>query len=64
MFKTRRKIKERYGDDEKFADKRNKLVVEKGDHAAMFIAAFVTIVIPVVLILCAIYFVLWLLFMR
>lgn len=64
MFGNRRRIKERYGDDEKFADKRNKLEVEKGDITAMMIAAVVTIVLPVFLILCVIYAVIWLIFLR
>ena len=64
MFKTRRRIKERYGDDEKFADKRNKLEVEKGDVPAMLIAALVTIVLPIFLILCVIFLIIWLIFLR
>ena len=64
MFSTRRKIKEKYGDNEKFSDKRNKLDVEKGDIPAMMIAAFVTLVIPVILILCLIFAIVWLIFLR
>ncbi|MCH4284991.1 MULTISPECIES: hypothetical protein [Bacillota] len=64
MFSTRRKIKEKYGDNEKFSDKRNKLDVEKGDIPAMMIAAFVTLVIPVILILCVIFAIVWLIFLR
>jgi hypothetical protein len=64
VFSTRRKIKEKYGDNEKFSDKRNKLDVEKGDIPAMMIAAFVTLVIPVILILCVIFAIVWLIFLR
>ena len=64
MFGNRRRLKERYGDDSKFEDKRNKLEVEKGDKLAMFIAAFVTIVLPVFLILCVLYFIIWLIFLH
>lgn len=64
MFSTRRKIKVKYGDNEKFSDKRNKLDVEKGDIPAMMIAAFVTLVIPVILILCVIFAIVWLIFLR
>lgn len=64
MFRTRRKIKERYGDNEKFKDKQNKLEVEKGDIPAMVIAAFLTIVLPVILMLFVIFIVVWFIFLR
>lgn len=64
MLGFRRKVKEKYGNDEKFEDKQNKLELEKGDLSAMVIAALITIVIPVILILCVIYAVVWLIFLR
>lgn len=64
MLGFRRKVKEKYGNDEQFEDKQNKLELEKGDLSAMVIAALITIVLPVILILCVIYAVVWLIFLR
>ena len=64
MFRIRQEIKERYGNDDNFKEKENKLNLEKGDIPAMIIAAFVSLILPILIILCVIYLIVWLIFLR
>lgn len=65
MSKNFKEYKKRLGDrDEELMNKFNDVEFDKHDGFAMFIAAFITFVPVIIIILGGIYFVIWLLFLR
>lgn len=65
MSKNFKELKKQLGDkDEELKDKFKDVDFEKHDGFAMFIAAFITFVPVIVIILGGIYLIIWLLFLR
>lgn len=65
MSKNFKEFKKRLGDrDEELKNKFNNVEFDKHDGFAMFIAAFITFVPVIIIILGGIYFIIWLLFLR
>lgn len=65
MSKNFKEYKKQLGDrDEELKDKFKDVEFDKQDGIAMFIAAFVTFVPVILVILGGIYFIVWLLFLR
>lgn len=65
MSKNFKEYKKQLGDrDEELKDKFKDVEFDKYDGIAMFIAAFVTFVPVILVILGGIYFIVWLLFLR
>lgn len=62
--KLKKKIKARMKDEQELQNKFSDVEFEKNDTFAMFVAAIITFVPPVILCLLAIYAVLWILFLR
>lgn len=65
MSRDFKEYKKQLGDkDEELKNKFKDVEFEKSDGFAMFLAAFITFVPIIIVILGAIYFVIWLLFLR
>lgn len=65
MSKNFKELKKQLGDkDEELKDKFKDVDFEKHDGFAMFIAAFITFVPVIIVILGGIYLIIWLLFLR
>lgn len=65
MSRNFKEYKKQLGDkDEELKDKFKDVEFDKHDGFAMFIAAFITFVPVIIVILGGIYFVIWLLFLR
>lgn len=62
MFRKAREYKEHLNEIDE--DKLKDTEFEKGDAMAMFIAAVITFVPPILITCAAIYFVVWLIFLR
>lgn len=63
MFKFK-EVKKKYGDNKRFEELKDKAEFEKGDGLAMFIAAIVVFIPPLLIISGIMYFILWVLFLR
>lgn len=65
MSRNFKELKKQLGDkDEELKDKFKDVEFDKHDGFAMFIAAFITFVPVIIVLLGVIYFVIWLLFLR